>query len=217
MNDWQQRVLALAAIAQACAAVKQLARHGQLTEEFERDALLQSVLEQDPESFAAIYGDAGNLNFGLKVLLAQIGATRNKDVEITRYMVGVLALARRFERSTRAVADLGQRIQQLQRQQQQFQFEQETIITGMAGAYSDFISPLGRPLQIHGKPALLQQKNVQNQIRALLLAAIRSAILWRQVGGKRRHFIFSRRRMVATALDLIRIDNPNRPNSESST
>ncbi|WP_417683312.1 high frequency lysogenization protein HflD [Pseudidiomarina aquimaris] len=217
MNDWQQRVLALAAIAQACAAVKQLARHGQLTEEFERDALLQSVLEQDPESFAAIYGDAGNLKFGLKVLLAQIGATRNKDVEITRYMVGVLALARRFERSTKAVADLGQRIQQLQRQQQQFQFEQETIITGMAGAYSDFISPLGRPLQIHGKPALLQQKNEQNQIRALLLAAIRSAILWRQVGGKRRHFIFSRRRMVATALDLIRIDNPNRPNSESST
>lgn len=217
MNDWQQRVLALAAIAQACAAVKQLARHGQLSEEFERDALLQSVLEQDPESFSAIYGDVTKLNFGLKVLLAQIGATRNKDVEITRYMVGVLALARRFERNDKALAELGQRVTQLQRQQQQFQFEQDTIITGMAGAYSDFISPLGRPLQIHGKPALLQQKNVQNQIRALLLAAIRSAILWRQVGGKRRHFIFSRRRMVSTALELIRISNPNRPNSESST
>ncbi|RUO55738.1 high frequency lysogenization protein HflD [Pseudidiomarina homiensis] len=217
MNEWQQRTLALAAIAQACAAVKQLARHGQLTEEFQRDALLQSVLEQDPESFSAIYGDVTNLNFGLKVLLAQIGATRNKDVEITRYMVGVLALARRFERSEKAVAALGQRINQLQRQQQDFQFEQDTILTGMAGAYSDFISPLGRPLQIHGKPVLLQQQNVQKQIRALLLAAIRSAILWRQVGGKRRHFVFSRRRMVSTALDLIRISNPNRPNSESST
>ncbi|WP_258806877.1 high frequency lysogenization protein HflD [Pseudidiomarina sp. CB1] len=217
MNEWQQRTLALAAIAQACAAVKQLARHGQLSEEFERDALLQSVLEQDPESFSAIYGDVTNLNFGLKVLLAQIGATRNKDVEITRYMVGVLALARRFERNEKAVTALGQRINQLQRQQHDFQFEHDTILTGMAGAYSDFISPLGRPLQIHGKPDLLQQKNVQNQIRALLLAAIRSAILWRQVGGKRRHFVLSRRRMVSTALDLIRISNPNRPNSESST
>ncbi|WP_157981080.1 high frequency lysogenization protein HflD [Pseudidiomarina insulisalsae] len=216
MSNWQQPVLALAALAQACAAVKQLARHGQLSEEFNRDALLNSVLQQQPESFTAIYGGTANLQFGLKVLLAQIGATREKDVEITRYMVGALALARRLERKPQALQKLGERITQLERQQSQFMFEQGTVISGMAGAYSDFISPLGRPLQIHGKPALLQQQTIQNQIRALLLVAIRSAILWRQVGGKRRHFLFSRRRMVATALELLRNAHPSSPDSESS-
>ncbi|CAB0149937.1 High frequency lysogenization protein HflD [Pseudidiomarina piscicola] len=204
MTQWQQRVIALAAIAQAAAAVKSLARQGKLDESFQRQALLDSVLNQNPDSFASIYGDVSKLRVGLRVLLAQLGATKQKDIETTRYMVGVLALAQRVQKQPKAFAELGQRIDQLHRQQSQFQFEPETVYQGMASTYSDCISPLGRPLQIHGQPDYLQQQPVQNQIRALLLAAIRSAVLWRQVGGKRRHFIFSRTRMVATANQLLR-------------
>ncbi|MDN7123667.1 high frequency lysogenization protein HflD [Pseudidiomarina terrestris] len=214
MNEWQQRVIALAAIAQSAAAVKNLARQGKLDPSFQRNALLDSVLVQNPDAFAAIYGDVKNLRVGLRVLLDQLGATRNKDIETTRYMVGVLALARRIQRQPAAFAKLGERIEQLHRQHTQFQFDKETIYTGMASVYSDCISPLGRPLQIHGKPDYLQQQPVQNQIRALLLAAIRSAVLWRQVGGKRRHFIFSRQRMIATAHDLLRVLSSQSESSE---
>lgn len=204
MNPWQQRVIALAAIAQSIAAVKQLALRGQVGNEVQRDALLNSVLDQTPSDVASIYGGVGNLQLGLQVLLAQIGTTKDKDVDITRYIIATLALARRLERKPESLQALGQRIQQLARQQNDFHFDQDTIITGMAGAYSDFISPLSQPIRIHGKPTLLQQKPVQDQIRALLLAAVRSAILWRQVGGQRRQFIFSRRRMVTTCHDLLR-------------
>ncbi|MFC0444800.1 high frequency lysogenization protein HflD [Pseudidiomarina halophila] len=214
MNEWQQRVIALAAIAQAAAAVKTLARQGKLDESYERQALLNSVLVQNPESFASIYGDVSKLKVGLRVLLAQLGTTRDKDIETTRYIVGVLALARRIQRQPKAFAQLGERIEQLHRQQHQFQFEQETIYTGMASTYSDCISPLGRPIQIHGKPEHLQQQSVQNQIRSLLLAAIRSAVLWRQVGGKRRHFLFSRTRMIATANELLRALSSQSESSE---
>lgn len=202
MNQWQQRVLALAAVAQCCAAVKQLARHGQLTDEYARQALLDSVLIQNPRSFIEIYGDVQNLRRGLQVLLAQLGATRDKDVEVTRYMVGILALARRLQKHPQQLAKLGERIEQLQRQRDTFQFADETLLTGMANTYSDFISPLSRPIQIQGKPSHLQQPNIQNQIRALLLAAIRSAILWQQSGGQRRQFLFNRRKMVTIAHDL---------------
>lgn len=152
MNEWQQRVIALAAVAQAAAAVKTLARRGKLDDSYERQALLNSVLVQNPDSFATIYGDVSKLKVGLRVLLAQLGTTRDKDIETTRYIVGVLALARRIQRQPKAFAKLGERIEQLHRQQHQFQFEQETIYTGMASTYSDCISPLGRPIQIHGKP-----------------------------------------------------------------
>lgn len=204
MSPWQQRVLALAAVAQAIAAVKQLALRGHVNEDSARDALLNSVLDQSPTDVASIYGGASNLRLGLQVLLAQIGTTKDKDVDVTRYIIATLALARRLERKPEQLQALGQRIQQLARQKNDFHFDQDTIMTGMAGAYSDFISPLSQPIRIHGKPTLLQQKSVQDQIRALLLAAVRSAILWRQVGGKRRQFIFSRRRMVTTSHHLLR-------------
>lgn len=39
----------------------------------------------------------------------------------------------------------------------------------------------------------LQQARIANQIRALLLAAIRSATLWRQVGGSRWQLLLQRK------------------------
>jgi high frequency lysogenization protein len=45
----------------------------------------------------------------------------------------------------------------------------------------------------------------QHHIRALLLAGLRSALLWNQVGGKRRHFIFSRKQMLKAAQQLLQI------------
>jgi high frequency lysogenization protein len=41
------------------------------------------------------------------------------------------------------------------------------------------------------------------EVRATLLAALRSAVLWRQVGGSYWDFLFSRRAMVETAQDLL--------------
>ncbi|MEH6454630.1 MAG: DUF489 family protein, partial [Psychromonas sp.] len=35
-----------------------------------------------------------------------------------------------------------------------------------------------------------------HKIRALLLAGVRAAVLWRQIGGKRRQLIFSRKAML---------------------
>ena len=60
-------------------------------------------------------------------------------------------------------------------------------------------SELGPKLQISGNPDCLKQPQVQNKIRALLLAAMRSAVLWRQLGGKRRHLVFARKAIFDTA------------------
>lgn len=203
-NLWYQRVIALAAIAQSAAGVKQVARYGSLREPVASKALFNSVLDQNPVSISAMYPELGSLRLGLQSLLQQIGATRDKDVEITRYVVGMLALERRLSRSPQALQQLGQRLQQLHRQQHDFNFAEDTIIAGMGSTYSDIISPLGQPLKINGKQEFLQQPSNQHLIRALLLAGVRNAVLWRQLGGKRRHFIFNRQRMVRVAQHLLR-------------
>ncbi|RZQ56787.1 lysogenization regulator HflD [Pseudidiomarina tainanensis] len=203
-DQWFERVVALAALAQAAAAVKQVARFGSIREVNAGRVLIDSVLNQNPESLQTLYPNLSELRLGLESLLQQIGATRDKDVEVTRYVVGMLALERRLTRSAKALQQLSQRITQMQRQKNDFQFSDDTVIASMGSAYSDLISPLGQPLKINGKQEFLQQPSNQHLIRALLLAGVRNAVLWRQLGGKRRHFIFNRQRMVRIAQQLLR-------------
>lgn len=61
----------------------------------------------------------------------------------------------------------------------------------MAGIYVDVISPLGPRIQVTGSPAVLQSPQVQAKVRASLLAGIRAAVLWQQVGGGRLQLMFS--------------------------
>ncbi|MEO6102953.1 MAG: DUF489 family protein, partial [Pseudoxanthomonas sp.] len=42
------------------------------------------------------------------------------------------------------------------------------------------------------------------EIRAILLAAVRSAVLWRQLGGSFWDLVFSRRAMADTASEWLR-------------
>jgi high frequency lysogenization protein len=201
---WFERVVALAALVQSAAAVKQVARFGSVRDQSTTNSLLDSVLNQSPGSISELYPNLADLRLGLESLLQQIGATRDKDVEVTRYVVGILALERRLSRSPQALDTLGQRLQHIHRQRHDFQFAEDTIIASMGGTYSDLISPLGQPLKINGKQEHLQQAANQHLIRALLLAGVRNAVLWRQLGGKRRHFIFSRQRMVRAAQLILR-------------
>jgi high frequency lysogenization protein len=44
---------------------------------------------------------------------------------------------------------------------------------------------------------------VQSKVRAALLAGIRSAVLWQQVGGGRLQLMFSRQRLLSEAKTIL--------------
>lgn len=113
--------------------------------------------------------------------------------------MGVLALERKLVRSNSGLGMLAERINQVNRQLHHFAITDEQVVANLASIYSDIISNLGPKIQISGNPVCLQRPIVQHKIRALLLAAIRSAVLWRQLGGKRRHLVFARKAIVDTA------------------
>ncbi|MCK8045377.1 high frequency lysogenization protein HflD [Shewanella sp. 1CM18E] len=194
-----ERTMAFAGILQAVAQVQYIARHGDSDKEA-LAASLQSVLVINPESTSDVYADKFALRKGYELIVSQLGDAKQKDVEVTRYLVGILALERKLTRSSNAMGMLSERINQVHRQLNHFEITDEQVIANFAGIYSDIISELGPKLQISGNPEFLKRTQTQHKIRALLLSAMRSAVLWRQLGGKRRHLVFSRKTIVDTAM-----------------
>lgn len=202
------QIIGLAGLCQAVSLLQSLARQNKLEPELYKTTLA-SVANLTPESPLAVYGDdPANLSTGLQLIIDQLGDTPKKDVELTRYLVGVLALERKLNKSRANMTELGKQLGQLERQLQHFSVTDDTIVGRLADIYSECISSLGSRIQVYGQPDLLQQTAVQQKVRALLLAAVRAAVLWRQAGGSRLNFIFKRRKLVAAAKQMLAQTTP---------
>ena len=76
------------------------------------------------------------------------------------------------------------------------------LITKLANTYSTTVSLLQPRIILNGKPEYLKQGHITEQIRAILLAGIRSAVLWTQMGGSQWQLLFKRKLLVDTANQL---------------
>ncbi len=205
MQQYTDQTITLAAVCQVANLVQKLARKGQSSDE-EFITLLQSIMVTSPDNTLEVYGDdIANLKVGLQTLVTHLGnQAKNKDPEVTRYVVSLISLERRLVKHSKKLNELGERIEQCQRQLAHYGINSDTLISSLASVYSDIISPLGTPIQVAGNPEILKQTPNQHKIRALLLAGIRSSVLWRQVGGKRRTILFSRSKIVECAEQLLK-------------
>lgn len=156
------RTMAFAGILQAIAQVQHLARHGEL-DNAELAASLNTILVTNPDNTADVYQDKIVLQKGYKLILNQLGDSSQKDVEITRYLVGVLALERKLVRSNSGLGMLAERINQVNRQLHHFAITDEQVIANLASIYSDIISNLGPKIQISGNPVCLQRPIIQQK------------------------------------------------------
>ncbi|WP_394128269.1 high frequency lysogenization protein HflD [Vibrio hepatarius] len=200
-NTLYDRTIAFAGICQAVALVQQVAKNGQCdSDAFETS--LKAILNTNPSNTVGVYGREVDLKLGLECLVKGIDSTPSGS-EITRYIISLMALERKLQTRNDAMSQLGDRIQMLERQLEHFELLDEQMLSNLASVYLDVISPVGPRIQVTGTPAVLQQTSNQHKVRALLLSGIRSAVLWRQVGGKRRHLIFGRKKMVEQAQILL--------------
>jgi high frequency lysogenization protein len=195
------RTIAFASICQAVKLVQLVAQNGNCDREI-LEACLNSITVTNPSNTIEIYGNESNLRLGLETLSQEIDSSPTGS-EITRYLVSVMALERKLSGRRDSMGQLGDRIDVIIRQKDHFDLLDDQMVSNIASIYLDIISPLGPRIQVTGTPAHLQQQQVQHRVRALLLAAVRGAVLWRQVGGKRRHLIFGRKQMVEQAKILL--------------
>ena len=70
------------------------------------------------------------------------------------------------------------------------------VLSALGTLYADTISQLRPRVLVQGNPHYLGQAVVVAEIRAMLLAALRSAVLWRQLDGSLWDFLLRRRELV---------------------
>lgn len=178
----ESHVIALAGVFQACQLVRQAATSGRF-DSMEVEASLSSVFRFDADTPAEVFGGLSNLRQGLIALLAQLDDQAERDLQLTQLVVSVLRTERKLSAKRDMLGELRSGIERVQADRSDQPPTAPAIVSGLAGVYSDTLSTLRPRITVHGNPQQLSQETRVEQIRALLLAATRAAVLWRQVGG----------------------------------
>lgn len=205
----RNRTIALAGLFQCVEGVVQIATHGKVDNDL-FNSCINSVLTDDAASPEALYGGVDKLKSGFRVLMNQLGSGgltpdgRPKDIEATRYAVNLLYLEKKLANDPDMFQKLLKNVENAQQQLGFFEMTHPNMIARLAEIYSNTISKIGPRIMIKGDQNHLSNPENAAKIRALLLAGVRAALLWRQAGGSRWKLIFSRSAMQKEAQGLLR-------------
>lgn len=207
MSDYtqQDRTLALIGIYQAAQLVYDLATTGK-ADETAFHTCVQSLFCDNPSNTIEVYGgEMTNIQQGINTLLAQMSseqALQDRNIEITRYVLSLIILEKKLVQLGEPLQKIASILETAKSQQAHFGEEHENVIASIARAYTENVSPVRPKIMVNGQHGHLQNPRVANKIRALLLAGIRSALLWHQVGGSRWGLIWSRKKYLRDAQAL---------------
>lgn len=197
----EERVIALSGLFQAVALVRAIATRGGADPIAMRPSI-SSVFKIDADSPAEVFGGVGQLRLGLETLIAQLD-DRQRDLALTRLGVSVLRVQSRLALRPALLRSLREGIETIARQTAGMDPANPVVTRRLAQLYVDTISTLQPRVVVEGDPQFLRQETQVAQIRALLLAAIRSAVLWRQLGGSQWRLLFRRRQYSMMARGLL--------------
>ena len=183
---------------QALAQVRRIAETGQ-SDASAVQTLLDSVFRIDAETPEAVYGEVANLRPGLRLLRDYFNKQQGQDDGLPRLALSVLQLERRFVSEVNTVSAVGNGIQEIAPQASASGSSHPEVLSALGALYADTISHLRPRVMVQGNPHYLAQPGVVAEIRAILLAAVRSAVLWRQLGGSYWDFLLARKAMLEAA------------------
>lgn len=197
----ESRVIALAGVFQACSMVRELATQGRI-DHAACESSLASLFRIDSDSAADAFGGISGLRLGLEAIVANLDSS-DRDMAVSQLAVGALRLERKLGRRTDMLREVRAGIEAIQRQVDHLGPAHATIQTRLAELYAETLSKLTPRIVVHGNPLYLADPKRVEQIRALLLAAIRAAVLWRQVGGSQWRLLLRRREYAMMARGLL--------------
>lgn len=205
-----EQTIALAGMFQAAALVDQIANRG-MVPQHNFETSIYSLFQVNPSSTEAVFGEPQdlpyNLSLGLKLLNDLVEKKEPKNNNITNYALSMIMLEKKLSANSAMLNTLAQRLQEIEGKAAYFSentdnreitasdYTHSNVIASIANCYQETISTFSFRIQVGGDPRHLQNSENAAKIRALLLAGIRAAMLWRQVGGSRWHLLFFRSRL----------------------
>ena len=186
------QTLALAGIYQAASLVKQVANTGSANSAH-IESSIETLFRFDADNVEHVYGSVAGVSHGVKVLKLHIDDKNNRDIDITKYVISLIMLEKKLLRNTVMLEEIDKRLKAIESQFEFFSLNHENTFAKLGQLYKDTISTLGPKIIVSGEQPFLSNERNANKVRALLLAGIRSAVLWNQCGGSRWQFLFGRK------------------------
>ena len=204
-NSMKNRTIALAGVCQAAFFANELASTGKVRDQNGFEALINSLYIIDCDDISEIYGsDMNNLITGLKTV--SYAFNRDPDyLTVLKYTLTLLTLERKLNKRSDYLDIIQKGISDSKLLKQPDDPYTTAVITKLANVYSSTVSLLQPRIILNGKPEYLKQAAITEKIRTTLLAGIRSAVLWTQMGGTRWQLLFKRKLLVDTADELKRM------------
>ena len=182
------QALAFAAVFQAATLAHQLAA----ADDYDRPALHHmglSVLRLDADSTAAVFGSVHALRLGLDCVVRLFSGRADASTrEVFQYAAEMHQLSVKLGRDRRAQAAVGAGLDELRARHADLaeHFDHDDALHDDIGAlYTRSISRMRPRIIVRGSEGRLTDPLTVSRVRTALLAGIRAAWLWRQLGGRR--------------------------------
>ena len=199
----RERTMALAGVFQATELVRQAANHGTWSG-YAASSCLGSLFKLEADSAEDIFGGVSKMRLGTETMLAVLQGD-NRYAESLAYAVGLLQIEKKFRRADKIQQEVGRQLENISRIGADLeQHEREDLQAhDISVLYSNTISKLSPRIVVNGKPQFLKNERTVDWVRTLLLAGLRSAILWNQLGGGRFELMFGRKNLIREAESLM--------------
>ncbi|MEE8389087.1 MAG: high frequency lysogenization protein HflD [Acidiferrobacterales bacterium] len=201
MHD-RDRIIALAGVFQSALLVQHMARYDRLDEPSFSQSI-NSILLTDTDSTEAVFGGLSGVRLGLEEMRDKMLAQGDKpDFELARYVLSLVQLAGKVARIPEMLQDMATEIEIIASHRQGSNVAVDTI-DELAQLYTRTISHITPRIVVSGEQGYLTNPRIAARVRAALLSGIRAGFLWLQLGGRRWHLIFSRKKMGVAASMLL--------------
>ena len=208
-SSFTDRTLALAGLFQAARLAQELAHEGR-TDASAFTASVQALMLIDAPSTDAVYGGARGVALGLDLLRNKLGGvTDSGDVEIAKYVISMIHLEGQLRRLPDMQDAIRHGIEAIQSQMKFFEAQENgeavhpRLVEKLAELYSQTLSTLTPRIMVNGEHGHLSNPAIAAKVRSALFAGIRSAFLWRQLGGSRWQLLLGRKKIAGEAATIL--------------
>jgi high frequency lysogenization protein len=202
MTPIEKQTLALAASYQAVTEVYRLGTEGKWVSE-NALPLIRALYMFTPDSIQDVIS-VDDCQPGLQALakLAEKNSFQSDNRYKLQYLLMVQAVERDLQKDQDMQNKIRRRLQQLE-PDASFDWLDNTHIQRLDGLYQQTISEMKRRVMVQGDYNYLRNDLTAARVRALLLAAIRTTMLWQQKGGSRWKMLLMPKSYYRTAAKLL--------------
>jgi high frequency lysogenization protein len=198
----RQQTLSLAAVVQCCILVQRMARTGSVDENNLSRMVRTAVIVEtpDPES---LYDGTTDISPALKLMgTLATGKPDAEQLDVLRMSNSALQLQATLRGNDLIRNKLGSTLATLNAGSRSIPYTDEVFFS-LNDAYTETLSHLRPSIIVNGAEGHLQSAVLVAKVRSALLAAVRNAYLWHQLGGRRWHLLVFRKRYGEHVRELL--------------